>query len=299
MSRSQWLGLVDSLGNHSKMGSRRLPPPPTRALASPKLLQKMRTWTRWRRRHMLHSKNCEPCSPVNLFYSFFYSIPWPSPAQIAASFSRRVFILPNLVHNVEVHRIHIHFFHLFFWIFSKNNVHFIPQMHSYKKIIFFQLYIVNPPLLPKKLVAKWYMPPAVTCGGVCKIPTCALGMRVCICMFWLRLPFRCLYNWLQHISVLEPEKSRITQQWSLQFTCLASACQHHNGSPCGKCSWTFYLGNNYFIWKPFCVGWAPFRLKFSLNLVLATQPPGNPSRPLSGAMLHHLWHTTAPLLSKK
>ena len=40
-------------------------------------------------------------------------------------------------------------------------------------------------------------------------------MRVCTCMFGLRLPFRHQYHLLQRISALEPENSRVTPLWPL------------------------------------------------------------------------------------
>ena len=70
------------------------------------------------------AKTVNPAFP--LFY-FLYSIPQPSLAQIVASFPCEVFILPDLVHNVEVPHIHLQFF--LFYFFVKNNVHFILWTH--------------------------------------------------------------------------------------------------------------------------------------------------------------------------
>ena len=140
------------------MGSCRLPPPPTRARASPKPLQKTRTRTRRHRRHALHSENCEPPFPVNLFYSFLLLRPPAFTCPDRGKFSPRGFYTTRSGAQCRSapHP------HSFFSPFSLNFLKKLRPLHStdalYKNKNFFT-------------IEKRYMPLAVTCGGVCKIPT--------------------------------------------------------------------------------------------------------------------------------
>ena len=59
-----------------------------------------------------------------------------------------------------------------------------------------------------------------------RLPCAPIGMHVCTCMFLLRLPFRHLIYLLQHISALEPENPRVTQQWPLYLFTLCTLTQY-------------------------------------------------------------------------